>query len=265
MNWQNETGGVKEGMDLLRDIVGLSIVSLAGFIEGVTVIIQAFQLWQQGSYLVGLSLGMLFRSIGDWFGGIGTWFKDRFNEVIQSIKNSNPGIYNATIKPFVDALAFISGIVDQIKAKFEEAKNPGRNKNDFGGGGTTSYGSGSAGSGGGSAGAYEQFAGGVENFKGGWAKVGEKGPEMVNLPRGSDVYTASETKAMIRGMNSRMPAQSNFAQPGKYPSASSGGGSAAPVIINNYITLEPAKVELDGREIGESAGRYIAREMVVQR
>jgi len=31
------------------------------------------------------------------------------------------------------------------------------------------------------------FAGGVENFSGGVALVGERGPELVNLPRGSDV------------------------------------------------------------------------------
>jgi hypothetical protein len=34
------------------------------------------------------------------------------------------------------------------------------------------------------------FAGGVENFGGGWAMVGERGPELVNLPRGSDVIPA---------------------------------------------------------------------------
>ena len=33
-----------------------------------------------------------------------------------------------------------------------------------------------------------QFATGVENFSGGLAIVGEKGPELVNLPRGSNVY-----------------------------------------------------------------------------
>lgn len=32
-----------------------------------------------------------------------------------------------------------------------------------------------------------QFAGGVQNFSGGMAIVGERGPELVNLPRGSDV------------------------------------------------------------------------------
>lgn len=32
------------------------------------------------------------------------------------------------------------------------------------------------------------YVGGVQNAPGGWAMVGERGPELVNLPRGSDVY-----------------------------------------------------------------------------
>jgi hypothetical protein len=35
--------------------------------------------------------------------------------------------------------------------------------------------------------AIPAFAGGVENFSGGLAVVGERGPELVRLPRGSDV------------------------------------------------------------------------------
>jgi hypothetical protein len=34
---------------------------------------------------------------------------------------------------------------------------------------------------------FPAFAGGVNNFSGGFAWVGEKGPELVRLPRGSDV------------------------------------------------------------------------------
>jgi hypothetical protein len=38
-----------------------------------------------------------------------------------------------------------------------------------------------------------QFARGVRNFRGGMAVVGERGPEIVNLPRGSDVLTNRES------------------------------------------------------------------------
>lgn len=42
------------------------------------------------------------------------------------------------------------------------------------------------------------FATGVRNYSGGLAVVGEKGPELVNLPRGADVFTAGESKSMMK-------------------------------------------------------------------
>lgn len=43
------------------------------------------------------------------------------------------------------------------------------------------------------------FAGGVRNFGGGLAIVGERGPEMVHLPSGSNVYTNGEMQGMMLG------------------------------------------------------------------
>jgi tape measure domain-containing protein len=43
------------------------------------------------------------------------------------------------------------------------------------------------------------FAGGVTNYSGGLAMVGENGPELVGLPRGSNVYTAGDTRRMLAG------------------------------------------------------------------
>ena len=43
------------------------------------------------------------------------------------------------------------------------------------------------------------FAKGTDFAPGGMALVGEQGPELVNLPRGSQVFTASETRDMMRG------------------------------------------------------------------
>jgi hypothetical protein len=42
----------------------------------------------------------------------------------------------------------------------------------------------------------QAFAGGTDFAPGGVALVGEKGPELVQLPRGSKVFTASETRAL---------------------------------------------------------------------
>lgn len=40
------------------------------------------------------------------------------------------------------------------------------------------------------------FAKGVENFGGGWAVVGERGPELTYLPKGSNVYTNEKSQGM---------------------------------------------------------------------
>ena len=44
-----------------------------------------------------------------------------------------------------------------------------------------------------------RFAKGVKNFEGGTALVGEGGPELVNLPKGSDVHSNPATRDMLKG------------------------------------------------------------------
>lgn len=51
----------------------------------------------------------------------------------------------------------------------------------------------------GAIGKINPFAGGTDFAPGGLAIVGEDGPELVDLPRGSRVFTASETRAMAAG------------------------------------------------------------------
>lgn len=43
----------------------------------------------------------------------------------------------------------------------------------------------------------QKFAKGVRNFAGGYAIVGEEGPELAELPRGSNIYSNPETKKML--------------------------------------------------------------------
>jgi len=45
------------------------------------------------------------------------------------------------------------------------------------------------------------FASGVRNFAGGLALVGERGPELIGLPRGSNVYSNSESRSMGTTVN----------------------------------------------------------------
>lgn len=59
-------------------------------------------------------------------------------------------------------------------------------------------GGGNNGGGGGGGNLFHAFAGGVQNFHGGAALVGERGPELVTLPRGANVYPAPQTRAMLQ-------------------------------------------------------------------
>lgn len=49
------------------------------------------------------------------------------------------------------------------------------------------------------------FATGVTGFAGGLAMVGERGPELVNLPRGSNVITNENTNKLLNSMGSQSP------------------------------------------------------------
>jgi len=54
---------------------------------------------------------------------------------------------------------------------------------------------------GGGSGLVAGFAGGTDYAPGGLALVGEEGPELANIPRGSQVLTASETRRAMSGIN----------------------------------------------------------------
>ena len=80
-------------------------------------------------------------------------------------------------------------------------------------------------------------AAGVTNSPGGLAIVGERGPELVALPRGADVYTASQTRSALSGASSLSGASV---------------GSAARVTVNfNGAVIGPDKASI-GRWIDEA-------------
>lgn len=49
------------------------------------------------------------------------------------------------------------------------------------------------------------YAGGTDFHPGGLAMVGERGPELLNLPRGAQVFTAQDTRGMLRGGGGQAP------------------------------------------------------------
>jgi TP901 family phage tail tape measure protein len=56
------------------------------------------------------------------------------------------------------------------------------------------------------------FADGVRNFAGGWAMVGEQGPELMHVPKGSDIYSAPRTRSILNNMTPNKMITSNNRQ-----------------------------------------------------
>lgn len=92
----------------------------------------------------------------------------------------------------------------------------------------------------GSGGGNPYFAQGTNYAPGGLAVVGEEGPELVELPRGSKVHTAAETRAMAsRVASGPVPAQA---------------GTSVYVTVNAGIGTDGAQV---GRQIAEILSAYV--------
>lgn len=86
------------------------------------------------------------------------------------------------------------------------------------------------------------YAEGTDFHPGGLALVGEKGPELIELPRGSKVYTADETRSIL--------------------------GMSEEKLVNAFIKAlktaglsKPAIMKLDGREVGRGIVNIIDAEL----
>lgn len=107
-----------------------------------------------------------------------------------AIGNALGGVYHTLTSPFARAWDFISSIPARIVGSIGNVGNLLRNKiGDWDIPGPLGR----------VRDVIPGFATGVRNFSGGMAVVGERGPELVNLPRGADVFTNGESKAMLGG------------------------------------------------------------------
>jgi len=86
-----------------------------------------------------------------------------------------------------------------------------------------------------------KFAGGVRNFQGGLAVVGEAGPELVNLPQGSDVVSNANTKSL-------------FSQ-----ARSSGGGQNISIVINAQVRSDEDWEKVTRGKIIPALNRYMKK------
>ena len=77
----------------------------------------------------------------------------------------------------------------------------------------------------------QKFAKGVRNFAGGLGIVGEEGPELMEIPRGANIYNNAETKNMMCGTT------------------------------NNYITVNQATNRSQAREQSRLIGNELVRKV----
>lgn len=91
-------------------------------------------------------------------------------------------------------------------------------------------------------------AGGTSYWRGGWTWVGEKGPELINLPQGAQVYSNANSKAMIGQL-----ATGTTSAPAVWP----GGG---PTFAQNY---EQRLADIGGKfqQAGDKVATKIQRQM----
>lgn len=116
-------------------------------------------------------------TIKGWGDNIGSW-------IVGGVKGAAKGIGSAIVGVIRSA---INGVIDRINSLLTfhvsvDTHVPGVGKVGFG---YTSH--------------IPHLAKGTRHFAGGLAVVGERGPELVNLPTGSQVHTNAESKNMLGG------------------------------------------------------------------
>jgi len=127
-----------------------------------------------------------------WVASAIGWLKNfvgSVGRIAGQIGSALGGVYNAIVTPFQKAFDFITGIPGRIVGAIGNVGQLLRDKlGDWDIPGPLGK----------VRDVIPGFATGVRNFEGGWAMVGEQGPELVNLPKGSDVFTNSDTMNMLR-------------------------------------------------------------------
>lgn len=138
-----------------------------------------------------LAIGWI-SNIINWISNAIQWLKDfigTVGRIAGQIGSALAGVYNAIVTPFQKAFDFITGIPGRIVGAIGNVGQLLRDKlGDWDIPGPLGK----------VRDVIPGFAEGVRNFEGGWAMVGERGPELVNLPQGSDVFTNSDTMNMLR-------------------------------------------------------------------
>ncbi len=135
-------------------------------------------------------------NIINWISNAIQWVKDLvgwFGRLPSMISNGLRGVYEAITTPFEKAFNFIKDLPGKIAGAIGNVGQVIRDKlGDWDIPGPLGK----------VRDVIPGFAEGVRNFEGGWAMVGEQGPELVNLPKGSDVFSNGDSMGMLRNRTS---------------------------------------------------------------
>lgn len=150
-------------LPILRDVAAFITATLIGAFDLLVVAIWGLE--EAIKAVVAILTGMI-RQLDDVWNAIHQFFNG-------DIKAGFKDLGDAIELPFKAAFDFIKSGVDDAKKALGTLSSVGIN--------------------------IPHFASGVRNFSGGLALVGENGPELVNLPAGSDVFNNSDTSSMVQG------------------------------------------------------------------
>ena len=173
--------------EILEPIL-IPVLKTLGIVMGVLILAQIM------IFVRGLQLAIDWISnIINWIGNAINWVKDLagwFSRIPGNIANAFSSIYDTMTKPFSKAFDFIKDIPGRIVGAVGNIGNLLRDKlGDWDIPGPLGK----------VRDVIPGFATGVRNFSGGLAVVGENGPELVNLPRGSDVIPNNELPSSFSG------------------------------------------------------------------
>lgn len=173
--------------EILEPIL-IPVLKTLGIVMGVLILAQIM------IFVKGLQLAIDWISnIINWIGNAINWVKELagwFSRIPGNIANAFSSIYDTMTKPFSRAFDFIKDIPGRIVGAVGNIGNLLRDKlGDWDIPGPLGK----------VRDVIPGFATGVRNFSGGLAVVGENGPELVNLPRGSDVIPNNELPSSFSG------------------------------------------------------------------
>lgn len=202
--------------DLLAPIVNVLATVIAGVAQKISAFAGAVApVMSSIAGAVGSAAGKI-RALGSAWKKIKSGTKSLLTKVsegakgiLDNIKRAWELIKSAVKNLTVSVLGGAAGILGGIKSAWDNIKNGAKKtlsvvtRHSSTGGGSSQGGK-----------ANDYHATGTKSAEGGWTMVGERGPELVNLPKGASVHTARETAGLM-GNTITVNMVNNLAQEGK--------------------------------------------------